>query len=187
MPNFVKPLRDEIARLARREVAQCIGQLKKTVAALKADNKSLKQEIAALKKSGSSLKATAAHSCATVSEDELKTARFTPKIIIRLRKKFGLSRLKMGQLLGINNKSIARWEEGIGEPKSNSKTKLIALRKMTKRDIKKHLQDMKATAKTEKTVSKKTVKKAVAKKAPKKAVKKVAKKAAAPAAPAANN
>jgi hypothetical protein len=29
MPNFVKPLRDEIARLARREVAQCIGQLKK--------------------------------------------------------------------------------------------------------------------------------------------------------------
>jgi DNA-binding transcriptional regulator YiaG len=157
------------------------------VAALKADNKSLKQEIAALKKSGAGLKATAGHACTAVSEDEIKTSRFTPKIIIRLRKKFGLSRLKMAKLLGINNKSIARWEEGIGEPKSNSKTKLIALRKMTKRDIKKHLQDLKATAKTEKTVAKKTVKKAVAKKAPKKAVKKVAKKATAPAASAANN
>jgi len=188
MPNFVKPLRDEITRLARREVAQCIGQFKKTVAAVKAENKSLKKEIAELKKTAQGLKKNAPHSEIATSEEELRTARFTPAIIIRLRKKFGLSRLKMGQLLGINNKSIARWEEGVGEPKSNSRAKLLALRKMSKRDIKKHLQDLKASAPAAKPAktAKKTVKPAV-KKAAKKIQKKKAPAAAAPTTPNSGN
>ena len=177
MPNFVKPLRDEISRLAKKEIAQYLGQMKKSIASVKAENKSLKKEIAELKKTAQVLKKNVPHADVAVScsDEELRTARFTPAIIIRLRKKFGLSRLKMAALLDINNKSIARWEEGIGEPKSNSRAKLLALRKMSKRDIKKHLQDLKAAKKVETTSAKKATKPA-AKKAVKKTVKPVTKK-----------
>ena len=192
MPNFVKPLRDEIARLAKKEVAQSLGQIKKALSALKAENKFLKKELAAIKKTAQVLKKNVpqGNEPESCSADELRSARFTPAIIIRLRKKFGLSRLKMAQLLGINNKSISRWEEGIGEPKTNSRTKLISLRKMTKRDVKKQLQELKAANKVKKTVVKKAVKKPAAKKSVKKAAKKIQKKVAfatVTAMPAANN
>lgn len=170
MPKFVTPLQEEIARLARKEALKVEKPLKATLNALRQDNLALKRKLKVMEK--------AAAGCAKMAEaekekqlaptqEELETIKFTPNSIVRLRKKHGLSRLKMAELLKINHKSIARWEQAKGVPQTDSKAKLISFKKMTKGDVNKMLKELAAApaAAPKKAVAKKTAaKKKTAKK-----------------------
>jgi len=71
----------------------------------------------------------------------------------------------MAQLLKITNKSLDRWEKGIGTPQAESKKKILAFKKLSKIEIRKMLQDLKARkVKTTQTVKKTAPKKKVARK-----------------------
>lgn len=170
MPKFVTPLQEEIVRLARKEALKVEKPLKATLNALRQDNLALKRTLKAMEK--------AAAECAKMAEtekekqlaptqEELETVKFTPNSIVRLRKKHGLSRLKMAELLKINHKSIARWEQGKGVPQTDSKAKLISFKKMTKGDVNKMLKELAAApavAPKKAATKKAAVKKTVAKK-----------------------
>jgi histone H1/5 len=170
MAKFVTPLQEEIVRLARKEVLKMEKPIKATLRTLRAENTALKSKLKAMEKVGA-LCAKAAEEekqkQLAPTQEEMETIKFTPNSIVRLRKKHGLSRLKMAELLKINHKSIARWEQGAGIPQSESKAKLITFKKMSKGDVKKAVKELAAApaAPAKKAPAKKAVaKKAVAKK-----------------------
>ena len=185
MPSYIKALQEEISRLARKEVAQSQKSLKKASVSLKKENSELRNRVKALEKIVAGLQKTVGcgkEAKEIPSAEEVKGVKIQPRSIATLRKKHGLSVLKMAQLLDINNKSLDRWEKGIGKPQAESKKKLLAFKKLSKSEVKKMLAALKTqkveAAKPAKATVKKAatkVKKAVAPKkktARKKAVKK---------------
>ena len=181
MANYVKALQEEISRLARKEVAQSQKSLKKTAVDVRKESSELKKRVKSLEKAVEVLqKAVGVEKQAKEmpSTEEVKGKKIQPRSIATLRKKHGLSVLKMAELLDISNKSLDRWEKGIGKPQSESKKKLLAFKKLSKSEVRKMLAALKtkkveapepakapvkkAVAPKKKIIRKKTVKKAVA-------------------------
>jgi DNA-binding transcriptional regulator YiaG len=191
MAKYVKALQDEITRLARKEILKVEKGLKKTNTFLRQENASLKKRLSAMEKSLATIQ-KAAEANAPIknlpSADEVKDINIQPRSISAMRKKHGLSALKMAELVGANYKSLINWEKGASKPAAESKQKLIAFKGMTKTEVKKMLKELdpkkpaapakpaaKKAVTKKKAATKKTVaKKAVAKKAP--AKKKVARR-----------
>jgi histone H1/5 len=191
MAKFVTSLQEEITRLARKEILKVEKPLKKAAATLRQENAALKKRINSLEKVVAKCQAASTSEKQIKelpSDAEVKNVKIQPRSITAMRKKHGLSALKMAALLGINHKSIGRWEKGVGVPQTELKKKLLAFKNMTKSEVKKMVKELdakKTAAPAKKAVTKKAVakKKTVAKKAP--AKKKTAtKKAVAKKAPA---
>ena len=190
MPNYVKALQEEISRLARKEVAQSQKSLKKASVSLKKENSELRNRVKALEKIVADIQKAAGcekEAKEMPSTEEVKGVKIQPRSIATLRKKHGLSILKMAQLLDINNKSLDRWEKGIGKPQAESKKKLLAFKKLSKSEVKKMLAALKSqkaeAAKPVKAPAKKVATKAKKTVAPKKKTtrKKAVKEVVAPA------
>jgi len=195
MPSYIKALQEEISRLARKEVAQSQKSLKKASVSLRKENSELRNRVKALEKIVAGLQKTVGcgkEAKEMPSAEEVKGVKIQPRSIATLRKKHGLSVLKMAQLLDINNKSLDRWEKGIGKPQAESKKKLLAFKKLSKSEVKKMLAALNTKKVEAAKPAKATVKKAATKVkkavAPKKKTtrKKAAKKvvASAPTVPA---
>ena len=189
MPSYIKALQEEISRLARKEVAQSQKSLKKASVSLKKENSELRNRVKALEKIVTGLQKAVGcgkEAKEMPSAEEVKGVKIQPRSIATLRKKHGLSVLKMAQLLDINNKSLDRWEKGIGKPQAESKKKLLAFKKLSKSEVKKMLAALKTQKVEAAKPAKATVKKAATKVkkavAPKKktARKKTVKEVAAP-------
>jgi transcriptional regulator with XRE-family HTH domain len=69
----------------------------------------------------------------------VKTSRLTPERIRNLRKKKGLSQRELAIITGVTTGAVLSWEKGKFKPKGDKKVALVALRKVTKRDVKKML------------------------------------------------
>jgi DNA-binding transcriptional regulator YiaG len=54
-----------------------------------------------------------------------------------LRTKLGLSKRKLGVLVGATLGAVASWEKGKFRPRGEKKTALVGLRKVRERDVKK--------------------------------------------------
>jgi len=183
MPKYLGALQEEISRLARKEVTQSQKSLKKTAVDVRKENSELKKRVKSLEKAVEVLQK--AVGCEKKikempSSEEVKGKRIQPRSIATLRKKHGLSVLKMAELLDINNKSLDRWEKGIGKPQFESKKKLLAFKKLSKSEVRKMLAALKTKKVEAAEPAKAPVKKVVA---PKKKIirKKAVKKATAPA------
>ncbi len=189
MARYVKPLQEEITRLARKEAVKVERPLKKTIATLRGENTALRKRVKELEKiSATFQKAVAAEKQAKVvpSENEIKNVNIQPRSITAMRKKHNLSMLKMAALLELNHKSIARWEKGTGKPQADSKKKLLVFKSLSKTEVKKMLAELDAKQPAPAAPAKKKAapaKKKAVKKAPVKKVapakKPVAKKTAA--------
>jgi len=147
MPNVGTILKEEITRLARKEIRVQVGPtqerlatLRKAISAQKSRITTLEKELARVKKD-LGLKDTLGQE---VCEAEVKKARLSPKNIANLRKKLGLSRNDMALILGVNANSIYLWEQGKAQPRIAAKSKLVRLRGMGKRCISKLLKEQKA-------------------------------------------
>ena len=189
MPKYVRHLQEEISRLARKEVAQSQKSLKKTAVDVRKENSELKKRVKSLEKAVEAIQKAAGvekQAKEMPSTEEVKGKRIQPRSIATLRKKHGLSILKMAQLLDINNKSLDRWEKGIGKPQSESKKKLLAFKKLSKSEVRKMLAALKTKKAEAPEPAKAPVKKAVAPKKKiirKKAVKKAVASTVLPATP----
>jgi DNA-binding transcriptional regulator YiaG len=73
------------------------------------------------------------------SPEEVKASRLTPERIRNLRKKKSISQRELGILTGATTGAVLLWEKGKFKPTRDKKAALVALRKVTKRDVKKML------------------------------------------------
>jgi DNA-binding transcriptional regulator YiaG len=163
-------MQEEITRLARREALKVEKGLKKTNSLLRQENASLKKRVRTMEKAVATLQKTMEADKPVKklpTAEEAKAITIQPRSIAAMRKKHGLSILKMAELLNVNHKSLATWEKGTRKPTADSLKKLIAFKNMGKREVGKMLEKPAAKAPVKKTAPKKKVVKKAA--APKKA------------------
>jgi len=136
MPNIASVLKEEIARVARKESRAETQQLKKSSAHYRSDIAALKRRIATLEKLVARLgKAPGKKAAAAAaSSDEAATAfRFSPSGLLAQRKRLGLSAAEAGKLLGVSDQSVYKWENGKARPRASQFAAIAALRSMSKK------------------------------------------------------
>lgn len=146
MPNLASILKDEIARLARKEIRNQVGDTQKQVARQRRDIAELKRLNADLnrrvnfleKREKKRLEAPAEAKViiqkADGSTESETTARFSPKWLSSHREKLGLSAADYAKLVGCSPLSIYKWEKGESTPRVKQREALAAIRGIGKRE-----------------------------------------------------
>ena len=141
MTKLLIVLKDEIVRLARKEVRTEISNLRKAATQSRTDINALKRSVAAIEKQLTSvIKASPKRTVAPM--DETTTIRFSSKGFANLRRRLDLSAAEMGFLLDASDQSIYKWERGV-RPRSNQMPKIATLRTMSKPQVSELLKSLK--------------------------------------------
>ena len=141
MPKLATVLKDEITRLARKEVRAESLPMRKAAVQSRTDINALKRRVAALEKQVASL-SKAATIKKTETASDPATIRFSAKGFGTLRRRLGLSAAEMGFLLDASDQSIYKWERGV-RPRPNQMPKIATLRKMSKQQVAELLKSLK--------------------------------------------
>jgi DNA-binding transcriptional regulator YiaG len=134
MSNIASVLKDEIVRLARREVRKEVEGLKKASVHYRTEIAGLKRRVAELEKKHGRLEKKAPKKVIPEAEGEGTTRhRFSAKRFAAQRQKLGVSAGAMGTLLGVSAQSVYNWEAGKSRPRQQQLAGIAALRKLGKR------------------------------------------------------
>lgn len=173
MPNIGIILKNEITRLSRRSTRPIYSSLKKDVVALKHSVAQLKRENQRLLRDNAVLMGELKKRIAvlpSVTDEEARRSRMSPKLIKAQRMRLGLSQQDFGKLLGASVGSVLAWETGRARPREKVRASLAAVRKLQKREARRRLE---AIASANGSVNKKAAKSAgKSRKVPRKYVKK---------------
>jgi DNA-binding transcriptional regulator YiaG len=159
MPNFAKVLKDETARIARREANSAVGPaakaargLKHTAAQLKRRVAELEKEVRALQKTVGSLNKAQPAAAGAPAEK----ARITAKGMRSLRRRLRLTGQDFATLLGITPQVVYNWEKANGplRVRQRTRTAILAVREIGARDARRRLDQMKAAKTKRRNVGK---------------------------------
>jgi DNA-binding XRE family transcriptional regulator len=134
MSTFADQLKNEIARIARKESRADSKQIKKASTQYRAEIAALKRRIANLESALARLaKQQVARHIQEKNETEV-TLRFRANGFASLRKKLGLTAHEMAQLIGVSAQSVYHWENGKSRPRTSQLLAISAVRKMNKKE-----------------------------------------------------
>lgn len=142
MGKMEQVMRDEIRRLARREIRAAMDTLV-------SDVRELKRGLSRLTKRVDSIERTAReHDRKIVEEtakleaapDEVESSRMSPGLIRKLRKRFDLTQADLAALVDVSTPAVVFWENGRSRPKGENREALVALRKLGKREVQRLLE-----------------------------------------------
>ena len=135
MPNIASVFKDEVARIARKEIRGEITALKRANVRHRSEIAALKRHAAALEKLVRSLsKSRSRASPAAPDTDSRKTPRFSAKGLVSQRKRLGLSAAELGLLLGVSGQSIYLWEQGKTRPRAAVLPAIAGLKGLGKKE-----------------------------------------------------
>ncbi|MEO8390734.1 helix-turn-helix transcriptional regulator [Polaromonas sp.] len=133
MPNIATVLKEEIARVARKETRADTQQLKKASAHYRSDIAALKRRIAALEQLvGRLSKAAAKTTPVDLANQPAGSFRFSASGLQAQRKRLGLSASEAALLLGVSDQSVYKWENGKARPRASQFASIAALRGLSK-------------------------------------------------------
>ena len=145
MPNIASALKEEIARLIRKQLRSETESLRKASNHYRSEIAALKRRIEALEKQISRLEKMAPKNVAPTADKESETKlRFKPQGVRAQRTRLELSAREMGALVGVSAQTIYNWEAGTSRPKAEQLAVFAAVRKMGKREVKERLDQMQA-------------------------------------------
>jgi DNA-binding transcriptional regulator YiaG len=149
MPNIAGVLKEEICRLAKKEVKAQVGKTQKAAAQYRRDIANLKRlfsqqekEIRALKK-----RAEQQQDQPEAEQDEMEGIRFSARSVKAQRQRLGLSAADYGKLLGVSGLTIYNWEHEKARPRKAQFAALVAARGMGKREALAKLAELGTTKK----------------------------------------
>ena len=157
MPNIAVVFRDEMRRLAKKEVRPAVAPLKKKVAELTRTNAAWKRMIPQLERTVARLEGQAkARQLEGVQRgaQAVKGVRIGPRSIAAQRRRLKLTRAEFGRLAGVSANTIYLWETGEVSPRDKSRAVLVELRKIGAREAKRLLAVEKPEKKRRKTKGK---------------------------------
>ena len=144
-------MKEEIIRLAKREMKMKFVPLRRDVRSLKVITSQLRKSVLGLQRLVSQQeKQMVPKAIPEVTPEDMKKARFSPRLIKSLRKHLGVSQKEMAKLAGVTVGAIFQWEKGKFEPRDDKKKILVGLRKLGRREVRELLGE-----KEEKAVPKK--------------------------------
>jgi DNA-binding transcriptional regulator YiaG len=137
MPNIATVLKDEITRLARKEIRQQVDPLRaqvlaqrKAISALKSEVERLQRDVVKLAKGTPKSVAVKAS-----SNDSGKQSRYSGALLRKLRERLGLSRDAFAPLLGASSQALYNWEQTETRPRQEFLDKIALIRGLSKTQV----------------------------------------------------
>ena len=141
MPNLASIMKDEISRIARKEIRALTNTIKRSSVQHRRDIAELKRVVSALKKDIAFLRKQEKKRVIGPAPKKLaEGARFSQKGLKVHRKKVGLSAVDYAQLVGVHAMSIYGWERGERRPRAEQLASLVAVRHLGKREAERRLE-----------------------------------------------
>ena len=136
MTSLAVALKDEIRRLARKEIkqqtgstAQAVARYRREIAQLKRQTRELETKIAFLEaQERKRLEAPGP------TQDVVNGGRFSARSVKAQRRRTGLSAADYARLVGVSALTIYNWEQGKSRPRKEQHVALVALRGIGKRE-----------------------------------------------------
>jgi DNA-binding transcriptional regulator YiaG len=164
MPNIGTLLKEEIRRLAKKEIRTATASLRKDNARLKRTAAEHKRRLAVLERANRTLTRDAEvklKEAPTAAAAEVEKARFGSRAVRALRKRLKLSQADFAKLLGVSSGAVFLWEKEDGplSLKVRTKAALVGARKLGVREANRRLGALAAKAPAKKTKKRKKSKK----------------------------
>lgn len=137
MANLASALKEEITRLARKEIRTQVDPLRKASANYRREIAELKRQIADLSRQ---VKAAGKAPKATPNAPPAGNTRFSSKGLRTLRKRLGLSAAEFGLLAGASGQSVYNWEADKTLPREAQRAALASLRDLGKKEARARLE-----------------------------------------------
>ena len=136
MPNIANLLKNEIARVARKEVRAETKGLKNAIAPYRAQIAELRRRTRELELQIRRLGRVTARVVSAAPDEDAgeRNLRFSAKGLATQRKRLGLSAQAFGALIGASGQSVYKWEEGKTRPRAKHLPKIAELRGIGKRE-----------------------------------------------------
>ena len=152
MSNIADALKQEIARVARKELKGEIAALRKLTSTHRSEIAALKREIKALhgvvKELQKGLTRPVAVSSPESKETPIKrrgrSAEFSAEQLAAHRAELGLTQAQMARLIGVSALSVYKWESGKVQPRAAQQEQIAVALKLGKRAVKAKLQEQEA-------------------------------------------
>ena len=133
-------IKDEIIRLAKREMRMKFVPLRRDVRSLKLTASQLRKSVLSLQRVVSQQeRQMGPKPVPDVTPEDMKKARFSPRLIKTLRRHLGVSQREMAKLAGVTVGAVFQWEKGKFVPKDDKKKVLVGLRKLGRQNARKLL------------------------------------------------
>jgi DNA-binding transcriptional regulator YiaG len=148
MPNIASLLKEEIARVARKQLRSETEALKKAnsnyrgqIAELKRRMQALEQQVKRLSKGGA-VRGPRAAAAESEEDGDGRQIRYSAKSLASQRKRLGLSAAALAKLIGVSALSVYKWEGGTTRPRRKQIEAIAQLRGMGRRDAQKRLEEL---------------------------------------------
>ena len=146
MPNLAVIFREEITRLARKEIRRQTQVLRKASAQFRRDIAGLKRDASKLKSEVARLERRVGKEVAPqISEAEPTKIRFSAKSVIAQRNSLGLSAADFGKLVGVTAHTIYKWEHGSSRPRKAQMVAFASIRGLGKTEALARLKQKRGT------------------------------------------
>lgn len=142
MPNLAGVLKDEIRRLARKEIRAELGATKKASAQYRREIAALKRQLRDQSKEINALKRQRAKAGTRDKVEEGVTVRFSPGWLQAHREKLDLSAAEYAALVGVSAQTVYNWEKGKTRPQPQQLTSWAEVRGLGKREAWRRLEEI---------------------------------------------
>ncbi len=154
MPNLATTLKEEIQRLARKEIKAQTGTTRQAIAQYRREIAKLKRQLREQEKKITFLERQEQKRGGQpqTAEKSAEDVRFSARSVKAQRSRLGLSARDYGKLVGVSEMTVYNWERGNTRPQKAQLASLVAVRGIGKREASAKLKLVKA--KTEKAAPK---------------------------------
>lgn len=142
MPNIAAALKEEISRLARKELRANIDPLKKAAATYRGEIAALKRRIQTLERQVLKVSKQSRAQSPNEPEEEGQHLRFRAEGLKAHRQRLGLSAANVAKILGCSALSVYKWESGKTRPRAKQLESIAQLRKMGKKEAAKRVEEL---------------------------------------------
>jgi len=133
MPNLAVTFKQEITRLARREIRSQTQGLRKASAQFRRDIAGLKRATSKLQSEVARLERQVGNGAAPkIAEAEPTRIRYSAKSVVAQRSGLGISAADFGKLVGVTAHTIYKWEHGTSRPRKAQLAAFAAIRGLGK-------------------------------------------------------
>lgn len=143
MPSIATVLKQEITRLAKKEIRTATASLKSQLTQSRKQVAALQKAVQRLEKQVEKL-AHGKRSLPPLPETDAENApvpiRFTPKSVRAHRKRLGMSAEQYAKILGVSMQTVYHWEQGKSRPRRTQMNVLTTVRAMGKREALRRLE-----------------------------------------------
>jgi DNA-binding transcriptional regulator YiaG len=143
MPNIAVALKEEISRIARREIRKqtdalrkASGEYRKSIAEMRRQVSELKSKVTVIQKQ------LPRDILPEVTEADAEGLRFSAKGLRSSRKRLALSAGDYGRLIGVTAQTIYNWERETARPRGQQLAAFAAVRRMGKKEALARLEEL---------------------------------------------